>query len=68
VNDDDVAEAIYTVYKQGKEKRKEVGLEGREFAIQNLSSKIMCDGIIDGIETTLKKYKPRKRFELYKVI
>jgi glycosyltransferase involved in cell wall biosynthesis len=68
VNDDDVAEAIYTVYKQGKQKRKEVGLEGREFAIQNLSSKIMCDGIIDGIETTLKKYKPRKRFELYKVI
>jgi glycosyltransferase involved in cell wall biosynthesis len=68
VNDDDVAEAIYTVYKQGKEKRKEVGLEGREFAIQHLSSKIMCDGIIDGIETTLKKYKPRKRFELYKVI
>ena len=68
VNDDDVAEAIYTVYKQGKEKRKEVGLEGREFAIQHLSSKIMCDAIIDGVETTLKKYKPRKRFELYKVI
>jgi hypothetical protein len=28
----------------------------------------MCDGIIDGVETTLKNYKPRKKFELYKVI
>ena len=68
VNDDDVADAIHTVYNLGKEKRKEIGLEGREFAIQHFSSKIMCDGIIDGVETTLKNYKPRKKFELYKVI
>jgi glycosyltransferase involved in cell wall biosynthesis len=68
VNDDDVADAIHTIYNLGKEKRKEIGLEGREFAIQHFSSKIMCDGIIDGVETTLKNYKPRKKFELYKVI
>lgn len=68
VNDDEVADAIYKVYAQGKEKRKECGLEGRKFAIEHLSSKIMCDAIIDGVETTLKNYKPRKKYELYKVI
>ena len=53
VNDNDVANAIMKMYKLGKKKRKEKGLKGREFVINNLSNKIMCDKMIQGIEQTL---------------
>jgi glycosyltransferase involved in cell wall biosynthesis len=68
VNDDDVAESIMKMYKFGKKKRKDKGLKGREFMINNLSNKIMCDKMIEGIETTLENWKPRKRFDLYKIV
>ena len=68
VNHYDVRDAILEMYNKGGEERNRIGLLGREFAINNLSSKIMCDQMIKGIETTLKKYKPRKRFDLYKVL
>ena len=68
VNDDEVADAIATVYSWGKEERKRRGLKGREFAINNLSSKVMCDKMIEGIETTLQNYKPKERFNLYKIV
>jgi len=56
------------MYKFGKKKRKEKGLKGREFVINNLSNKIMCDKMIEGIEQTLENFKPRKKFNLYKII
>jgi len=56
------------MYKFGKKKRKEKGLAGREFMINNLSNKIMCDKMIQGIEQTLDNFKPRKRFDLYKIV
>jgi glycosyltransferase involved in cell wall biosynthesis len=68
VNDDEVADAIMKMYKFGKKKRKDKGLKGREFMINNLSNKIMCDKMIEGIETTLENWKPRKRFDLYKIV
>jgi glycosyltransferase involved in cell wall biosynthesis len=68
VNDGEVADAIMTMYKFGKKKRKEKGLKGREFMINNLSNKIMCDKMIEGIDTTIEKFTPRKRFDTYKVI
>lgn len=68
VNDNEVAEAIMKMYKLGKKKRKEKGLKGREFMVNNLSNKIMCDRLIDGIDTTIEKFTPRKRFDIYKVI
>lgn len=68
VNNSDVADAIKTVYDWGKKKRKTRGLKGREFMIKNLSNKIMCDALIDGIDTTLEKFTPRKSFDLYKII
>jgi glycosyltransferase involved in cell wall biosynthesis len=68
VNDDEVADAIMTVYNWGRKGRKERGVKGRKWAIKNLSSKIMCDKMSDGIETTLKNYKPKEKFNLYKVI
>ena len=68
VNDNEVASAIAEVYSWGKEGRKKRGLKGREFAINNLSSKVMCDKMIEGIETTLQNYKPKERFNLYKIV
>ena len=68
VNDDDVANAIMKMYKLTKKKRKAKGLLGREFMINNLSNKIMCDKMIDGIDTAIKNFTPKKRFELYKII
>jgi glycosyltransferase involved in cell wall biosynthesis len=68
VNDDEVAEAIMVMYKHGRKKRKERGLKGREFMINNLSNKIMCDKMIEGIDTTIEKFTPRKRFDLYKIV
>jgi glycosyltransferase involved in cell wall biosynthesis len=68
VNNNEVANSIYEIYTLSKEKRKSIGLKGREWAIKNLSSKIMCDEMSKGIETALENYKPRERFNLYKVI
>ena len=68
VNDDEVAEGIMKMYKLGKKKRKSKGLKGREFMVKNFSNKIMCEKMIEGIEQTLENWKPRKRFDLYRVI
>jgi glycosyltransferase involved in cell wall biosynthesis len=68
VNDNEVAEAIATVYSWSKEERKRRGLEGREFALKNLSSEVMCNKMIEGIDKTLETFQPRKRFDLYKIV
>jgi glycosyltransferase involved in cell wall biosynthesis len=68
VNDEEVAEQIMNVYGISRKERKENGLKGREFAIKNLSSKVMCDAMSEGINTTIKNFTPRERFNLYKVI
>ena len=68
VNDEEVADAINEMYLLGKEKRKENGQVGREWAINNLSSKVMCDSMSEGINKTIKNFTPRERFNLYKVI
>jgi putative NADPH-quinone reductase len=68
VNDDDVANVIMKMYKIGKKKRKAKGLKGREFMLNNLSNKIMCDKMIEGIEDALKNWEPKKRFDLYKIV
>jgi len=68
VNDEEVANKIMDIYKTDKELRKHNGLKGREFAIKNLSSKVMCDAMSEGIETTIKNFTPRERFNLYKIV
>jgi glycosyltransferase involved in cell wall biosynthesis len=68
VNDEEVADAINEMYLLGKEKRKENGQVGREWVIKNLSSKVMCDTMSEGIQKTIKNFTPRERFNLYKVI
>jgi len=68
VNDEEVADAITEMYLLGKEKRKKNGQVGREWAINNLSSKVMCDTMSEGIKKTIKNFTPRERFNLYKII
>lgn len=68
VNDEEVANAIGRMYEMGREERKERGLKGREFMINNLSNKIMCDKMIEGIEQTFENWKQRERFNLYKIV
>ena len=68
VNNNEVAMAIRTVYDWGRKERKERGKKGREWAIKNLSSKVMCDSMSEGIETAIKNYKPKKKFNLYKIV
>lgn len=68
VNDEEVADAIMKVYKLGKNKRKEKGLKGRKFMMENLSRKIMCEKMIEGIEDTFMCWKPKDKFNLYKLL
>jgi glycosyltransferase involved in cell wall biosynthesis len=68
VNDNDVANSILKIYQMGKQSRKENGQKGREWALKNLSSEVMCNKMIEGIDTTLKNYKPKEKFNLYKII
>jgi glycosyltransferase involved in cell wall biosynthesis len=64
----DAAAAIMKVYKYGPEERNRRGKLGREYALSNgFSADAMCQGFIDGIETTLANWKPRKRFEMIKL-
>jgi len=68
VNNHEVADAIMKIYNWTKEERKTKGKEGREWAKKNLSNKIMCDSLTDGIENTINNFKPKERFNLYKII
>lgn len=68
VNVDDVCDAIMEVYSWSKDENKERGLKGREWAIKNLSSEVMCDAMSEGIEKTINNFVPRERFNLYKVV
>jgi glycosyltransferase involved in cell wall biosynthesis len=68
VNNDEVSKAIYFMYRLGNKERKRIGALGREFAKENFSSKNMCDKMIIGIEDTIENWKPKKRYNLYKII
>lgn len=68
VNDNEVSDAIFKVYNWTKEERKERGLKGREWAMDNISSNIMCHKMINGIEGALANFKPREKYNLYKII
>jgi glycosyltransferase involved in cell wall biosynthesis len=68
VNNTDVAEAIYKMYKMGKSERKRIGLLGRDYVKENFSSKVMCDKMIEGVETVFSNWKPKNRFSLNKIV
>jgi glycosyltransferase involved in cell wall biosynthesis len=66
---DDVADRLKEWYDTPKEERKESGLKGREWMLQEeigLSCKHMCERFVHDMDTAFEKWTPRKRFTLYK--
>ena len=65
----DIAKAIQDVYSLTPEKREELGQKAREWVTSEesmMSAKNMSENVIQGIEETFAKWKPRKKFELIK--
>jgi len=69
VDIEDVAQAIAKSYNTPKEQRKANALIGREFFINEagLTHTNMAQQLIDGIEDVFENWKPRKRFEVFKI-
>jgi glycosyltransferase involved in cell wall biosynthesis len=62
----DLAPLIMDWYQTPKEDRKKAGLKGREWMLGegNLSREYMCQSLVDGMETALENWKPRKKYQL----
>ena len=65
----EVADAIRYWYDKTPEQRKKAGLKGREEFLgeMGLNHTNMCKTLVDGIETTFKNWKPKKKFNVYKI-
>ena len=66
----DIANAIEEVYNLGPEERERRGAKAREWVTSEesmQSATSMAKNVIDGIEETFTKWKPRKKYELIKV-
>ena len=65
----DVATAMEEMYNKPKSELKEAGLIGREMfkGEMGLVNTNMCQTLIDGIEGTFENWKPRRRYELFKI-
>lgn len=62
---EEAGDAILTIYHMTPEERARRGALGRAFAIdQKMTAAQMGQGFIDGIQTVLENWKPRKRFSL----
>lgn len=67
---EDVAQAIETVYNLSKEERKARGIKAREWVTSEesgMSSKRMASKMINAIDQALESFIPRDRFEVHKV-
>jgi glycosyltransferase involved in cell wall biosynthesis len=69
VDIEDVVDAIEKMYNIPSDVRKANGLKGREHFINvsGLTDKNMCDTMVAGIEATFENWKPRERFEVFKI-
>jgi hypothetical protein len=65
---EDCAEAIMYWYMIGRAKRKERGLEGRRWLMNEgqLNSESMCDKMIAGLDDMIANWKGRERFNLHR--
>ena len=52
-----------------KDERAEAGKKGRDFAlgVGGLSVENMCQTLINGMDTAFANWKPRKKYELFKL-
>ena len=66
----ELSEKMEKVYNTPKEELNKNGLEGRRAFIEDmgLSQNNMCQQLINGVESTFKNFKPRKRYELFKIV
>lgn len=63
-----ITSSINRMYNKTKKERKEMGKLGREYALTKFKSSDMCDKISEGINNTLKNFKNKKKYELFKII
>ena len=66
-----VASMLHWAYHTDRAYRKEQGRKGREWAMSDeamMSSEWMSKNIITGIENTLEKFAPRKKFDILKIV
>ena len=66
---DDAGDAIKEWYDEGQDKREEYGLEGHEFVMGDesmQSARWMSQNFIDHMDTAFDKWKPRKRYSIFK--
>lgn len=67
---EDVRDAILEVYNLPAEVREANGLKAREWVTSDesgMSARMMCNNVVDSIETTFNTFKPRPRFDFAKV-
>jgi glycosyltransferase involved in cell wall biosynthesis len=66
---DDTAQAIKDWYDMGPEKRQKCGMKGHEFVMSDfsmMSATAMCQNFMDHMDTAFDKWKPRKRYSIFK--
>jgi len=65
----EVSDAIRYWYDIPAEDRKKRGLAGREWMNKEdgLNNKYMCKTLVDGMETAMENWKPKERYNLYKI-
>ena len=66
----DAADSIQHFYDMGKEQRDECGFKGHEWVCSDeamMSARHMCGLFIEHMDTAFDKWKPRERYEVYKV-
>lgn len=62
----DITNRMKEIYSLSKEKREEIGLEGRKFAKENFSSKLMCSRMLKDMTECIDNYVKPELFNLYK--
>lgn len=60
VNNDDVASALEKVFRMGRAQRRKLGLEAREWAIENFGMQGMIDGWQKALEAAMSQHESRR--------
>jgi glycosyltransferase involved in cell wall biosynthesis len=66
---EDVADAIMYWYNMSREERKAYGLKGHEWIKSDesmMSARVMCERMVECIDTCFDNWTPRKRFDIFK--
>jgi glycosyltransferase involved in cell wall biosynthesis len=66
---EDAFKRISELYSMSKEERRQKGMKGREWALgeeAGFTSQIMCDRIIESVDTLFSRWKPREKYEFLK--